>query len=268
MTRALRKMEASLSSVDFVVYIVDGRAPWSCQNPAFDNLFIGMPVLYVLNKYDLCDTEKCKQWLSDKNKPNIATYKSNSLKNNLLKDVSQLINQICKAKIDKYKNKGINISLKGIVVGVPNVGKSTFINSLARSKKTKVGDMPGVTRGQQTIKISEYLDLLDTPGTLYPKLNDQEVAINLALIGSIRDQVLDSVELSHCLIDRLQTINKNILQNLYEVTSDMDSAEILNKVAQMRAFLLKGGILDIDRASLALIDDFRKGKLGKITLDI
>ena len=267
MTKALRQLEISLKTVDFVVYIVDSRAPWSCQNPAFDKLLSNFPVIYVLNKCDFGDLAICQKWINTKTQENIEVICTNSRKNNLNKLVVASINRVCRAKLDKFKSKNINVGLRGIVVGVPNVGKSTFINSIARSKKAKTGDVPGVTRGQQCIKINEYLELQDTPGTLYPKLNDENVAINLALIGSIRDQVLDITELSHRLIEKLQIYDCSILYNLCECSPTVTPSQVLSQFAAKRGFVLKGGLLDIDRAASGLIDEFRKGKLGKITLD-
>jgi len=268
MTKSIREMEKSLKLVDFVVYIVDSRAPWSCQNPEFDNLFAKLPIVYVLNKLDLGNLKVCQDWLNSKNTDTSISIAISSIQSNQAKLLVPQINRLCSNKLDKFRAKNINMTLRGIVVGVPNVGKSTFINNLSGSKKTKTGNIPGVTRGQQWVKIDNYLNILDTPGTLYPKLSDDNVAINLAIIGSIRDQVLDMIELSHALILKLQKIDSSILINKYECFGDMSCVQVLEQIAKKRAFVLKGGIIDTERASLALIDDFRKGRLGKISLDI
>ncbi|MDR1138538.1 MAG: ribosome biogenesis GTPase YlqF [Clostridiales bacterium] len=267
MTKSIRLMQQSLSGIDFVIYVVDSRAPQSCLNPVFDELFGDLPIVYVLNKADLGDVNLSRKWCDLHTTTNSVAIQVNSLASTQINVLATVINKLCKVRLDKYASRGIRISLRGMVVGVPNVGKSTLINNIARAKKTKTGDTPGVTRGKQWIKVDQYLDILDTPGTLYPKLNDQNVAVNLAIVGSISSQVVDMYELSLQLIDKLQAISPNILDNKYQCTTDMDGVRVLHQVAVKRAFVLKGGELDIERAAVALIQDFRQGRLGKITLD-
>jgi ribosome biogenesis GTPase A len=268
MTKSIRQIESALKLIDFVVYIVDSRAPYSCHNPSFDALFKGMPIIYVLNKVDLGDSKTAKIWLQSKCSDITMSVSLDSRESNQAKILSTCAKQICKTKIDKFKQKGITISLRGMVVGLPNVGKSTLINNLAGSKKTKTGDMPGVTLGQQWVKIDDYLDVLDTPGTLYPKLSDRDCAIKLALIGCIKDHITDSVELGLELVDRLQKMDNTYLKEKYGCNFDVEPIINLNQIALKRGFLLKGGQVDLERAAVAVVDDFRKGRLGRISLDV
>jgi ribosome biogenesis GTPase A len=267
MTRSLRQMGAALSGIDFVVYVVDSRAPSSCLNPVFDDLFGKLPIVYVINKVDLSDATACKLWAERHKGDGRAVISTNSLGGAQTKLLASTARQLCSTKINKFLAKGITISLRGMVVGVPNVGKSTFINNISKSSRAKTGNTPGVTRGKNWYKIDEYLDIMDTPGTLYPKLNDQNIALNLAFIGSIRDQVIDTTELCLALIEKLSVVAPQVLQERFGLDPSVKGLPALEHIAARRGRLLKGGQVDIDSAATALIDDFRKGRLGKVFLD-
>ena len=175
--------------------------------------------------------------------------------------------KLCGDKIDKYRLKGIKTSVRAIVLGVPNCGKSTLINCLCNAVKTVTGNKAGVTRGKQWVRVNEYFEVLDTPGTLYPKLTNQTIARRLAFIGSIRDEVTDIIELAQYLVDELNDYDALLLKGRYGVDGESDSKDFLEKLAKVRGYVLKGGVSDIERAANALLDDFRKGKIGKVTLE-
>jgi ribosome biogenesis GTPase A len=223
-----------------------------------------MPTIYVLNKADLGDQQLGKQWVAARNNTHSTAIALNSTASNQAAVVAAHARKLCDTKVRKYAAKGVKISLRGLVVGVPNVGKSTFINNLAKVRKTVTGDRPGITKGQQWVRIDDYLEVADTPGTLYPKLNDVDTAIVLAIIGSIRDQVVDQVELAGNLLTKLHDISPDIVQARYGVDYQLDTS-MLEQIAIKRAFVLKGGKVDIDRAATTLLDDLRKGRLGRIT---
>jgi len=276
MTKSLRDMQTALKAIDFVVYVLDARAPKACINPEFDKLFLGLPVLYVLNKADIVPAqslEKATAWLlADKVKDGLGHSKKgvvslNSVQTGSTKIVAQKARQLCKDKIDKYKQKGAKVSLCGIVVGVPNVGKSTLINNLLGKRRLVVGDRPGVTRAIQSVKIDEYLEVRDSPGTLYPKFESELVATQLAILGSIRDAVLDTTEVSQELLHFLCRDHLDVLTERYKIV-DTDTFETcLEKIGKKRGYLQKGGVVDLDKAASAILDDFRKGALGKISLE-
>lgn len=265
MSKSLREMEEKIKLVDAVVYVLDSRAPFSCINPELDRVSEGKPVIYVLNKADLVDGAEVARWamrLSCKNK---SAIKLNATASNAAKTLADKLKIVCSEKIEKKKAKGINAVIRAMVIGVPNSGKSTLINNLCGKTKAITGNKAGVTRGQQWIRISPLLEVLDTPGTLYPKLDNETVALNLAFIGSIRDEVLDTRELALELIKR--DIFFDPIKQRYGVTAQGEPENTLCEIARSRGFLLKGGEVDSERAAYALIDDFRKGRLGKIILE-
>lgn len=268
MTKALRLIESELKNIDVVIYVLDARAPLSCINPSLDTLTNNKPILYVLNKEDLASSEETERYIKLLKKENTDCVSTNSTLTKINDFVITKINSLCKEKINKYKEKNINISVKAMVVGVPNCGKSTLINSLCNKAKTVSGNKPGVTRGKQWVKISSNIELLDMPGTLWPSFSNQTTAKNLAYIGSIKDEVLDINELAIEFIKDICKINKEILENRYNIVINKEDepVDILEKIGLSRKFLVKGGDIDYDRASFTILDEFRKGKLGRITL--
>ena len=265
MTKALRMMEQEVVAVDAIIYMLDARAPRSCINPAFDSIIGPRPVLYILNKSDLVTQSEVKLWVdyfSDLGKQALSiTSTSRGIKPKIV----QALKQACAPVIQKYLDKGVKKTIRAMVIGIPNSGKSTLINSLAGFKKTVTGNKPGVTRGKQWISIDPYIDVMDTPGTLYPDFNDQAKAVRLALIGSIRDEITDIIGLAtEAIVFLKKEYPLSLLNACPNIKAEQDALTILDKVALARGYLLQGGKLDIERAARAIINDLRKLKFGKI----
>ncbi len=270
MAKALNQMTDEMKKVDMLIYVLDSRAPFSCLNPKFDALSVNKPVLYVLNKSDLADDDKTEKYKNSLNsKQNSFCIVLNSTLSGANKQIEPIMKTLCKDKIEKYKTKGIKINLRAMVVGVPNSGKSTLINNLCGQKKAITGDKAGVTRGKQWVLLKNGFEVLDTPGTLWPNLENQTVAHNLAIIGSIKNEVVDTNELALYLIKFLKSNYKQSLKNKYDIDDDsLSDIEIIEQIANKKHYLLKGNEIDYDRTCFSIVDDFRKGKLGKITLDV
>lgn len=268
MTKAKRAMKEDIKLIDLIIELVDARVPLSSRNPDIDVLGAGKARLILLNKSDLAD-ERCNAgWASYFQDKGYYVVKVNSKSGAGLKAINGVVQEACKEKIERDRRRGIlNRPVRAMVVGIPNVGKSTFINSFAGKACTKTGNKPGVTKGNQWIRLNKSLELLDTPGILWPKFEDQVVGIRLALIGSINDEILNKDELALELIRFLQKQYPAVLEEKYQADTS-DAVEILTQIARTRSCLLKGGELDLAKASRLLIDDFRNGKLGRITLEL
>ena len=271
MAKALKQMSEEISKVDMVIYVLDARAPFSCLNPQFEAVASGKPILYIINKADLVDENKL---VSVKNKlvsqnPLYDCVILNSTLSGANKQIEPIMRKLCDAKITKYRNKGIKVNLRAMVIGVPNSGKSTLINNLCGIKKAITGDKAGVTRGRQWVSLKNGFELLDTPGTLWPNLENKKVAQNLAYIGSIRNEVLDINELALEFVGAVRRDYKQNLENRYKINIEeqQTNLEVLDEIAEKSHFLLKGNEIDYDRVCFTIIDDFRKGRLGKIFLD-
>ena len=267
MTKAIRNMEEDIKVVDVVIYVLDARAPFSCVNPEFARVIGGKPIIYVLNKADLADDEQTKKWQKYFTTKNSECVLLNSTQTNSSKIILSKIETMLKSKKEKYDKKGVKMVNRAMVLGVPNSGKSTLINNFSGKYKAITGDKPGVTKGKQWVRIGGVFELLDTPGTLWPSFENQELARNLAYIGSIREEVLDIPGLSLDFIAKIKKLYPKLLEERYNITLEGEPIEILERICESRKFLLRGGDYDYDRASHALFDDFRKGRLGKITLD-
>ncbi len=269
MNKALKTMEAEIKNCDAVIYVLDSRAPFSCVNPKFTRIIGDKPIVYAFNKVDLADIDKVNKWVKYFTKENTRTIMLNSTSTGSTKSITNLIKDLNKAKIDKYKAKNINITLKAIVIGVPNCGKSTLINNLCGSAKTITGNKAGVTRGKQWVRIANGIDLLDMPGTLWPAFDNNTVACHLAYIGSIKDEVLDIPELSLEFIREMVKLDKAILEDRYTIQIDEqdEPVDVLEKICIARKYLLKKGEIDYDRGAIALINEFKSGRLGNITLE-
>jgi len=266
MTKAIRMMEDNLKLVDALIYVIDARCVYSCDNPLFNKLIQGKRVLYVFNKCDLVDPKDLDLWCNkfkQEGKPFVKSIGTSG-------DCSQIVKglkEVSKDKIDKYAQKGANISIRAMVVGVPNSGKSTIINAMCKKAKAVTGDKPGVTRGKQWLSI-DGVDFLDTPGTLWGKFEDQKIAHHLAYVGSIRDDILDLSELAFDFIDEINKLYPNALKDRYNLTSSSDSTiELFDEICLNRSFKIKGNQPDYDRCAKMIIDEFRKGKLGKLMLE-
>lgn len=268
MTKALRMMEEEIRVIDLVIYVLDSRAPYSCMNPSFTEIIGSKPIIYVLNKADLGDETLIKNWASYFNQGNARSILLDSTLSGSGKKVVETMKLLLNDKIERNRKKGIVMPLRAMVIGVPNSGKSTLINNLCGKGKTITGNRPGVTRGKQWVKIADNIELMDTPGTLWPSFDSVTVAKHLAYIGSIRDQVLEIEELALELIKDLIKLNPKLLETRYNFTYESQEAiEIYEHICKVRGLLLKGGEFDYARGAMVVLDDFRKGKLGRITLD-
>lgn len=268
MAKALALMSKEIKNVDMVIYVLDARAPFSCLNPKFDDVCEGKPILYILNKVDLGD-DNISSYAKTKllSKGNCDCVLLNSVQSGTSKIIEQIMKRLCDNKIQKYNKKGLNIPLRAMVIGVPNCGKSTLINNMCGIKKAKTGDKAGVTRGKQWVALKNGFELLDTPGTLWPNLEDQDIAKKLLLIGSIKDEIVDINDLCLYLVDLIQKYYKDALEKRYNIKVCDEALLTLDAIAEQKHFLIKGGEIDYDRTCAMVIDDFRKGRLGKITLD-
>ena len=267
MTKALRMMQEQLQQVDCIIYVLDSRAPFSCLNPKFDALTDKKPVLYVLNKCDLVERADLEKWLgyfAENGKKCIA---ADSLNGKQRDNIVNILKQLNAAVIEKYRLKGAKKSVRAMVVGVPNSGKSTVINAMCKRAGAVTGNRPGVTRGKQWMSIGG-VDFLDTPGTLWGKFEEESVARHLAYIGSIRDEVLDLGELVYSFIDEIKGEYGTQLASRYGLAEVPDDPlAVFDAIALARGFKTKGGEPDYDRTARCILDDFRKGRLGKIMLE-
>lgn len=272
MAKTRREIKETLKNVDLVAEILDSRIPFSSSNPEINEITENKPRIIVLNKADLSDTDKNKRWLEFYKNQNInCIFFSN--KDNLGKlAFTNKVFEIMKPKIDLWKSKGmINRSIRVMIVGIRNVGKSSFINKLCKNSKAKVENRPGVTRRNQWFSVNESIQLLDTPGVLWPKFENHEVAYNLAFTGAIKDQILDIEDLALKFIDTIKIDYLSNLSKRFKINSqdisDLTSIEILEQIAKKRGMLVSGGEIDTLRVSNMILEEFRSGKLGKITLE-
>lgn len=266
MTKALRMMEENVKLVDCLIYVLDSRCIPASFNPSLDKIAGNKPILYVLNKADLVEKADLDSWLEVLKQQGKLVLVTNSATGNTSKVIDGL-KQLNKDLIEKYQNKGVNRSIRAMVVGIPNSGKSTLVNSLCGSKRTITGDKPGVTRGKQWVVLSKGVELLDTPGTLWPSFENQEYAKHLAFVGSINEDVLNLEELA---LEMIEFFKNNYTENFkarYKL-EEIPNENTLEFIAKRRGFLLKGGAVDTERLAKTIIDDFRKGKFGKVMLEI
>ena len=261
MNKALKDIAEQLKKVDVVTYILDSRIPFSSINPSLNELTQNKPVLYVFNKIDLADEQKIKVLLPKFRSENSDYLLFNSTLSGKSELIVNTIKKLASKKIEKYKQKGIKPTIRTMVVGIPNCGKSTLVNNLCKKAKAITGDKAGVTKHGLWLPIGDCIEVYDTPGTLYPNIADQEVAKKLAYVGSVRDEILDFNELSVELIKLLNKLYPNIIENRYS------GAITLEEIAIKRKYVTNGGEIDMDRTARTIIDDFRKGRLGKLTLD-
>lgn len=268
MTKAKRMMQENIKLIDLIIELVDARIPMSSRNPDIDELGKGKSRIILLNKSDLADAKQNQEWESFFKKKGYFVQPLNAKTGAGIKNIQALVQESCKEKIERDRKRGIiNRPVRAMVVGIPNVGKSTFINSFAGKACAKTGNKPGVTKGKQWIRLNKNLELLDTPGILWPKFEDQKIGERLALIGSINDEILHVDELAVALIENLKKTYLDLLEKRYDITIEEDAYDTLKKIAIARKCLQKGELPDVDRASSMLLEDFRSGKLGRITLE-
>ncbi|MBO4251749.1 MAG: ribosome biogenesis GTPase YlqF [Clostridia bacterium] len=266
MTAAMRMMEENLKAVDGVIIVLDGRAPFSSVNRKLDGLFKDKKVLYVLNKCDLIEKKDANFAVARFREEGKAAIAVSALDKRTVDALYDAIFTLLSDKIERNKAKGVFRPMRIMVAGIPNTGKSTVINALSGGKKTQTGNKAGVTRGKQWVRLKE-LELLDTPGTMPPAFDDQSGAKHLAYIGSMNDANIDFNDLAFELLTELSVKYPELLKARYGLENLGEPLEIMNAVCIRRGFLLKGGEFDYDRMSAAVIDDFRKGRIGKIFLD-
>ena len=268
MTKARRMMEEDIKLIDLVIELVDARIPLSSRNPDIDKIGRNKARLILLNKCDLADEKKTKEWKGYFESKGYFAVMVNSRDGQGIKTINNVVKDACKEKIERDRKRGIkNRPVRAIVVGIPNVGKSTFINSYAKKACTKTGNKPGVTKGKQWIKLSSTLELLDTPGILWPKFENQTVGLKLAFIGSIKDDIINTTELAMELEKYLIKEYPGVLNARYLIEETDDFVKMLRDIAENRKFLLKGNEFNIDKAAITLLDEFRSGKLGRISLE-
>ena len=268
MTKAKRQMQEDLKLIDLIIELVDARIPLSSRNPDIDELGKNKARLILLNKSDLADERYNEQWSAYFQKKGFYVVKVNAKSGAGLKSIQGAIQEACKAKIERDRRRGIkNRPIRAMVVGIPNVGKSTFINSYVGKACAKTGNKPGVTKGKQWIRLNKTLELLDTPGILWPKFEDQEVGKRLAFIGSIKDEILNLEELSLELLDYIRTNYPGLLNTRYGIEEEGTPVSLLEAVADKRKCLIRGQEIDYAKAAGIVMEEFRNGKIGRITLE-
>ena len=268
MTKAMRMMQEDIKLIDLVIEIVDARIPFSSRNPDIDELGKNKGRLILLNKSDLADPTGNAAWVDYYKQNSITAVLIDSRKGTGLREIQNAVQVACKEKIERDRKRGImNRPLRAMVAGIPNVGKSTFINSYAKKACTKTGNKPGVTKGKQWIRLNKSLELLDTPGVLWPKFEDKTVGLHLAMIGSINDEILQTDELAYEIIDFMKANYPGELSRRYDIEENGDRIELLERICHSRGCLGKGAAPDLGKASGIVIEEFRSGKLGQITIE-
>lgn len=268
MTKAKRMMQENMKLIDIMIELVDARIPLSSRNPDIDQLAANKSRLILLNKTDMADERVTAQWEEYFKEKGFYVARTNARSGKGVKGTQAIVMDACKEKLERDRKRGIkNRPIRAMIAGIPNVGKSTFINSLVGKACTKTGNKPGVTKGKQWIRLNKSVELLDTPGILWPKFEDQEVGMRLAYIGSIKDDILNIEELALGLIGYLQEFYPAAIRERYNVEEELKPLDILTAVAKARGCLKKGEELDYEKASRLLLEEFRSGKLGKVTLE-
>ena len=269
MTKAKRQMQEDLKLIDLVIELLDARIPFSSRNPDIDELGKNKARLILMNKADLADPKKTEIWSNYFKSKGYFVVCIDARSKKGMKAIQNEIMEACKEKIERDLRRGIkNRPVRAMVVGIPNVGKSTFINTYAGKACAKTGNKPGVTKGKQWIRLNKNVELLDTPGILWPKFEDQKVGLHLALIGSIKDEILNTDEMSLALIKILMKDDPKAVAARYELEEETDAVEILKSVAKNRGCLKKGEELDYSKAAALIVDEFRSGKIGRFTLEL
>ena len=268
MTKAVRMMQENIKLIDLIIELVDARIPLSSRNPDIDKLAAGKYRIVLLNKSDLADPVYNKRWTDFFESRDIRVQEINAKTGGGVKSIQGLVTEVCKEKIERDRRRGIvNRPVRAMVVGIPNVGKSTFINSFAGKACTRTGNKPGVTKGKQWIRLNRGLELLDTPGILWPRFEDQQVGMRLAFIGSMNDEIVIMDELACDLICCLQSLYPQALPMRYGISGSGAPSAVLTEIAKGRGCYGRGQELDLEKASSLLMEDFRGGRLGRMTLE-
>jgi ribosome biogenesis GTPase A len=266
MTKAKRLMEANLKLCDMVIELRDARIPLSSKNPMIDRMIQKKPRLIILTKKDKADDSETQKWIKFLRNETTEVIAVDSTTENVVPKIVAASKKVCKPTLDRMVSKGINPrALRSMVCGIPNVGKSTLINKLAKKKVAKTSDKPGVTRSLQWVKLNKELELLDTPGVLWPKFESEEVGYNLAIVGSINDNILNLDDIVIYALRKLMKDYPKRLENRYSVILKDDVFEVLDQIAIKKGWLLKGNKIDYDRAMKVILNEIRDDKLGNIT---
>ncbi len=269
MKKTKELIKDNLKLVDVVIELLDARIPISSKNPDIDNLIGNKPKMVILNKSDLSDPALLKEWIEYYRKLNTIAIPFNSMSNDSIKDILNLLKDSAKERLELQEKKGrSNKTIRVMIVGIPNVGKSSLINKLAGKKSAKTGNKPGVTKGKQWIRLRKDLELFDTPGILWPKIDDIEVGLKLAFTGAIKDEILDIDEITFKLIELLIKRYPTNLKSRYKLeTIEENTLDVMEEIARKRGCLRTGGEIDYSKVSNIILDEFRKGIIGKITLE-
>lgn len=268
MTKAKRMMQEDIRLIDLVIELVDARVPMSSKNPDIDELGKNKSRLILLNKADLADSTFNAKWSRYFKEKGFYVQEINSRTGAGIGNIKTLVQEACREKLERDRKRGIiNRPVRAMVVGIPNVGKSTFINSFAGKACAKTGNKPGVTKGKQWIRLNKNLELLDTPGILWPRFENQKVGERLAMIGSINDEILHTDELAVAVLDFLKKEYPGVLEERYHINENEDVYQVLEQICISRRCFLKGEQPDLQRASGMIVEDFRSGKTGKVTLE-
>ncbi|WP_138206662.1 ribosome biogenesis GTPase YlqF [Haloimpatiens lingqiaonensis] len=269
MAKTRREIKENLKLVDAVIEIRDARIVKSSANPEIEEICKGKPRIILLNKSDLAEEKVTNAWIKELSRENIKVIQANSTTGQGLKNIKPILELLLKEKLERLKNKGVvNITTRVMVVGIPNVGKSSFINKIAKGNRAKTGDRPGVTKSRQWIKTKLGIELMDTPGVLWPKFEDPQVGMNLAFTGAIKDEIMNIEDLALELIKTLQGSYGNRIIERYKLESlSEDALENMNSIAIKRGAVMAGGNIDYTRIAITILDEFRGGKLGKISLE-
>ncbi len=268
MTKAKRQMQEDIKLIDLIIELVDARIPLSSRNPDIDQLGQNKARLILLNKSDLADERHNEAWTKYFQEKGYQVAKINARERGSLKSLQGVIMEACKEKIERDRRRGIqNRPIRAMVVGIPNVGKSTFINSFAGKAVAKTGNKPGVTKGKQWIRLNKNVELLDTPGILWPKFEDQTVGLKLAMIGSIKDDILNVEELALEVLKAIYTNYPGFLAERYGIEEQEPVLSMMEEIAVVRKCLMKGSELDYLKTANIILEEFRNGKIGRITLE-
>ena len=270
MTKTRRMMEENISLVDIVIELLDARLPYSSKNPDIDELAKNKKRIIIMNKVDLADDSKTAEWKNYFEKQGFKVILVNSINGRGIKDITTVSKELMAEKLERLRLRGrIFAPTRAMIVGIPNVGKSTLINKFVGKALTKTGDKAGVTRGKQWVRVKRDFELLDTPGILWPKFEDQAVGLKLAFTGAMNDDILDSVTLSYKLIEYLNNLYPNAIAERYGVEYDESTTadKVLEQIGIKRGFKMRGGEIDLDRAANILLDEFRAAKLARVTLE-
>ncbi len=269
MAKTRREIQETVKMVDVVIELLDARIPLSSKNPDLDSMISGKPKLVLLNKCELAEEGITSQWVRYYKSQGAVALAIDSISGKNINKVFQMAKELVREKLERKAERGIvGRPVRALVAGIPNVGKSSFINKISSRAGTKTGDKPGVTRSKQWIKVNREFELLDTPGILWPKFDDEQVALHLAYTRAIKDEILDPEELSMKLLEELAVLKPDSLKLRYKIETEGAGLDMLNKVGSRRGCIVSGGEIDTLRAAGIVLDDYRSGKLGKITLEL